>query len=86
MNSVPLPPKDAEEFNTVCQFCIVGCGYRVFRWPVGRNGGPSPKKNALNTDYEKQLTSMDSWLSPSSHTEVVDNDGRRFNILIIPVE
>ncbi|MBL10584.1 MAG: arsenate reductase (azurin) large subunit [Acidiferrobacteraceae bacterium] len=84
MNSVPLPPRDAEEFNTVCQFCIVGCGYRVFRWPVGQNGGPSPKRNALNTNYEKQLTIMDSWLPPSSHAEVVDRDGKKFNILIIP--
>ena len=38
---VPLPPRHAERRNTVCQFCIVGCGYRVYKWPVGEEGGPA---------------------------------------------
>ena len=42
MTKVPLPPTDARRFNTVCQFCIVGCGYKVFKWPVGRDGDPAP--------------------------------------------
>jgi len=36
---VPLPPKDAEVFTTCCDYCIVACGYKVYRWPVGREGG-----------------------------------------------
>ena len=56
--SVPLPPKRAERFNTVCQFCIVGCGYRVFKWPVGRDGGPAPGDNALGVDFRAPLDAM----------------------------
>ena len=42
MSRVPIPPADAERRNTVCQFCIVGCGYRVYKWPEGREGGRRP--------------------------------------------
>ncbi|MBT6683031.1 MAG: hypothetical protein HOB07_13400, partial [Chloroflexi bacterium] len=38
--SVPLPPVDARMTNTACDYCIVGCGYRVFTWPEGTEGGP----------------------------------------------
>ena len=86
MNSVPLPPTDAEQFKTVCQFCIVGCGYKVFRWAVGEDGQPAPSANALGVDYRKQRPALASWLPPSSHTEVVDRAGNRFNILIVPDE
>ncbi|MEE8453284.1 MAG: hypothetical protein V3R90_00725, partial [Limibaculum sp.] len=36
---VPLPPKDADVLSTACDYCIVACGYKVYRWPVigGRN-------------------------------------------------
>lgn len=36
---VPLPPKNAEVFTTACDYCTVACGYKVYRWPVGREGG-----------------------------------------------
>ena len=39
-NDIPLPPKDAEVISTACDYCIVACGYKVYRWPVAgsRNG------------------------------------------------
>ena len=40
-DSVPLPPPDAKVVTTACDYCIVGCGYRVFSWPVGAEGGHS---------------------------------------------
>ena len=86
MDSVPLPPLDAERFNTVCQFCIVGCGYRVFRWPVGKDGDISSSGNALGIDFKQQLPPFSKWLSSSMHTVVRDHDGRQFNIVILPDE
>ena len=83
---VPLPPLAAERLDTVCQFCIVGCGYHVFRWPVGNDGDVSPSGNALGTDFRGQLPSFSTWLSSSMHTVVADHDGQRFNILIVPDE
>jgi arsenite oxidase large subunit len=82
--SVPLPPKHAERFNTVCQFCIVGCGYRVYRWPVMRRGGPAPEDNALGIDFRAQQPALGTWISPNMHTVVTDRDGSRHHIAIIP--
>ncbi len=48
---VPIPPRDAAQFTTVCSYCIVGCGYRVFKWPQGKEGGPLPAHNALRVDF-----------------------------------
>lgn len=39
---VPVPPADAERFTTVCSYCIVGCGYKVYKWPLGKEGGALP--------------------------------------------
>ncbi|MBT4432577.1 MAG: hypothetical protein HOC91_18865, partial [Nitrospinaceae bacterium] len=38
-DSVPLPPSDADVMTTACDYCIVGCGYKASRWPVGKEGG-----------------------------------------------
>ena len=38
-DSVPLPPPDAKVVTTACDYCIVGCGYRVLSWPVGARAG-----------------------------------------------
>ncbi len=84
MASVPLPPPDAQRFDTVCQFCIVGCGYKVFKWPVGRDGGPPSERNALHADYTRPLPPLADWIAPAMHTVIADRDGRRFNVVILP--
>lgn len=81
---MPLPPPDAQRFDTVCQFCIVGCGYRVFKWPVGRAGGPEPARNALGVDFRRPLPPLSDWISPAMHSVVADRDGRRYNVVIMP--
>ncbi|GBF09971.1 probable arsenite oxidase large subunit [Aeropyrum pernix] len=42
MGRVPLPPKGAQHYTTMCQFCNVGCGYDVYVWPAGAEGSPEP--------------------------------------------
>ncbi len=44
--NVPLPPKSAEVITTACDYCIVACGYKVYRWPVagGHDGGPKAEE------------------------------------------
>lgn len=83
MPRVPLPPRGAQRFNTVCQFCIVGCGYHVYKWPVGRSGGPHPDDNALGIDFRKPQPAMGVWIAPNMHSVVTDRDGSRHNIAII---
>jgi arsenite oxidase large subunit len=84
MPRVPLPPRDAQRFNTVCQFCIVGCGYQVFKWPVGQEGALAPELNALALDFHQPQPAMGTWISPNQHSIVTDRDGTRHNIVIIP--
>jgi arsenite oxidase large subunit len=84
MATVPLPPPDARRFSTVCQFCIVGCGYHVYKWPLGRDGGPAPADNALGVDYRQPLPALGDWISPLMHSQITDRDGRRYNIVIVP--
>lgn len=84
MTSVPLPPKDAQRFSTVCQFCIVGCGYKVFKWPVGRDGGPAPTANAMSVDFRKPQGTDGEWIAPAMHTIVHEKDGKRYNVAIVP--
>jgi arsenite oxidase large subunit len=84
MERTPLPPANAKRYGTVCQFCIVGCGYRVYKWPVGRDGGPAPADNALGLDFRKPQPPLGTWISPNMHSVVTDRDGTRHNVAIIP--
>ena len=44
---VPLPPPDARVVTTACDYCVVGCGYKAYTWPEGREGGPRADQNAF---------------------------------------
>jgi arsenite oxidase large subunit len=84
MTRVPLPPKNAKAFRTVCQFCIVGCGYQVFKWPEGKDGSAAPDGNALGVDFREPQSADGVWISPNMHTVVTDKDGSRHSVTIIP--
>lgn len=84
MRPAVLPPRDAQRFNTVCQFCIVGCGYQVYKWPLARRGGPHPDDNAFGLDLRKAQPPFGTWVAPLNHTVVTDRDGSRHHIVIVP--
>ena len=50
-----LPPVNAQRTNLTCHFCIVGCGYHVYKWDADVEGGRAPHQNALGLDFRKQL-------------------------------
>lgn len=79
---VPLPTLDAKVFTTCCDYCVVGCGYEVYRWPVGEEGGLNADENALGVDYPVQAVSG-KWVSPNMHN-VVSVDGEKHNVVVIP--
>jgi arsenite oxidase large subunit len=31
---LPVPPKNATVHTSACQYCNVGCGYKIYTWPV----------------------------------------------------
>ncbi len=41
---VPLPPVNAQKTNLTCHFCIVGCGYHVYKWDENREAAALPTR------------------------------------------
>jgi len=80
-DSSPLPPKDAEVITTACDYCIVACGYKAYRWPVGKDGGPKAADNAFGVDFPSNV--LQAWVAPTQHTVVV-HEGKKYNLIVIP--
>ncbi|HNN91444.1 MAG TPA: arsenate reductase (azurin) large subunit [Pseudomonadota bacterium] len=81
---IPLPPKSAGKTQLTCHFCIVGCGYHVYKWPEGSEGGRAPTENALGIDYRRQQPALSQVLTTAMHNVIDDGDGRRYNLLVLP--
>ena len=77
---VPIPPKDAEVFTTACDYCIVACGYKVYRWPVGKDGDEKGN-NVFNVTYPA-MPLTGAWVSPNQHN-VVTHNGKPYNVAIV---
>ena len=45
IDRLPIIPADAKVHNVTCHFCIVGCGYHAYTWPVNKQGGTEPSQN-----------------------------------------
>jgi arsenite oxidase large subunit len=84
IDRLPIIPPDAKEHNVVCQFCIVGCGYHAYTWPINRQGGPAPSQNKFGVDLSKQQEAMTAnWYAPSMYN-IVKQDGRDVNLVVKP--
>lgn len=81
-DKVPLPPPDAKVVPTACDYCIVGCGYKAYVWPLGKEGGPKAKQNAFKVDFPVGMLSG-YWISPNQHTLVLV-DGKPHHAVVIP--
>ena len=81
---VALPPVSAQRTNLTCHFCIVGCGYHVYKWPEGQEGGRAPNQNALGQDYRRQLPPLTQIMTTAMTNVITENDGKRYNIMIVP--
>ncbi|MGI9602750.1 MAG: arsenate reductase (azurin) large subunit [Acidimicrobiales bacterium] len=79
---VPLPPTDAEVHTTCCEYCPVACGYKVYTWPVGAQGGSAAADNALGVDFPSDPLSG-RWISENMHA-VVRVDGELNNCVVLP--
>ena len=80
-NRVPLPPTDAKMQTTACAYCVVACGYKVYTWPVGSEGGPRAGENALGIDFPN--SALQPWISPNQHN-IVEIDGADHHVVIVP--
>ena len=80
-DKIPLPPKGADVLSTCCDYCIVACGYKIYRWPTGSEGGPKAKDNAFEVDFP--TSTMETWVAPTQHNVVMHNN-RPHNVIVIP--
>lgn len=81
---LPIVPKDAKEFNVTCHYCIVGCGYKAYSWPINKQGGPAPAQNKFGVDLGKQQSAeTTAWYSPSMYN-IVRQNGEDVHIVIKP--
>jgi arsenite oxidase large subunit len=81
---VPLPPAGAKKSLMTCHFCIVGCGYHVYKWPESQEGGRAPDQNALGVDFRQPVGALQLTMTPAMHNVVVDRDGQRHHIMVLP--
>ena len=52
IDRLPIIPADAKSHNVTCHYCIVGCGYKAYTWPLNRQG--TPQSNWSGEDLSKQ--------------------------------
>ena len=84
IDSLPIVPKDAKEFNVVCHYCIVGCGYKAYTWPTNKQGGTAPDQNAFGVDLAKQQAAQTvAWYAPAMYN-IVQQNGKDVHIVIKP--
>ncbi|MBI1906527.1 MAG: arsenate reductase (azurin) large subunit [Rhodocyclales bacterium] len=79
--SVPLPPKDADVMTTACDYCTIGCGYKVYRWPVGKEGGAKAADNAYGVDFPHGQI-FGAWASASQHN-IVSHGGKPHHVIVV---
>ena len=84
IDRLPIVPKDAKESNVVCHYCIVGCGYKAYTWPVNKQGGTAPDQNKFGVDLSKQQDAETAaWYSPSMYN-IVRQNGEDVHLVIKP--
>jgi arsenite oxidase large subunit len=84
IDRLPIIPADAKKHNVTCHYCIVGCGYHAYTWPVNKQGGTAPADNAFGADLSKQQQAYtEAWYSPSMYN-IVQQGGQDVHIVIKP--
>jgi arsenite oxidase large subunit len=84
IDRLPIIPSDAKRQNVVCHYCVVGCGYHAYSWPVNRQGGTDASANVFGTDLSRQQPpETDAWYAPSMYN-IVKQDGKDVHIVIKP--
>ena len=81
---IALPPTDAAKTNMTCHFCIVGCGYHVYKWDANTEGGRAAGQNALGVDFTRQVPPLAICMTPAMTNTITDRGGKRWNIMVVP--
>jgi arsenite oxidase large subunit len=84
IDRLPIIPAGAKEHNVTCHYCIVGCGYKAYTWPLKTQG--STDSNWIGEDLSKQQAAETAaWYAPSMYN-VVKQNGKDVHVVIKPDE
>lgn len=84
IDRLPIVPADAKEHNAVCHYCIVGCGYKAYTWPMNKQGGTAPNQNKFGLDLsEQQFQDAEGWYAPSMYN-IVKQNGKDVHLVVKP--
>lgn len=84
IDRLPIIPADAKKHNVTCHYCIVGCGYHAYTWPVNKQGGTDAAANAFGVDLAaQQPAETEAWYAPSMYN-IVRQDGKDVHLVIKP--
>ena len=84
IDRLPIIPANATKHNVTCHYCIVGCGYHAYSWPVNKQGGTAPDQNVFGADLSKQQPAETAnWYSPAMYN-IVQQNGEDVHIVIKP--
>jgi len=82
IDRLPIIPADAKVQNVTCHYCIVGCGYKAYTWPLKKQG--TTDSNWAGVDLsQQQYAETDAWYAPSMYN-VVKQDGKDVHLVIKP--
>jgi len=82
IDRLPIIPAGAKEHNVTCHYCIVGCGYKAYTWPLKTQG--TTDSNWMGEDLSKQQgADTEAWYAPSMYN-VVKQNGKDVHLVIKP--
>ncbi|MEY3308298.1 MAG: hypothetical protein RLZZ413_2336 [Pseudomonadota bacterium] len=82
IDRLPIIPANAQVHNATCHYCIVGCGYKAYTWPVNQQG--TFTDNWTGEDLSaQQPAETANWYAPSMYN-VVRQNGRPVHLVIKP--
>ena len=84
IDRLPIIPANATEHNVTCHYCIVGCGYKAYTWPMNSQGGTAPAENKFGVDLgEQQFQDTEAWYAPSMYN-IVRQGGKDVHLVVKP--
>jgi arsenite oxidase large subunit len=82
IDRLPIIPASAKVHNVTCHYCIVGCGYKAYTWPINQQGSFTDNWSGADLSKQQDLET-DNWYAPSMYN-VVQQDGRPVHLVIKP--
>src|SRR4029453_9434623 len=79
---LPVPPKNAKVHTSACQYCNVGCGYKIYTWPGAKTPQQLGEPTGARSDWisaamvtRAQVKGKDSYVAVVPDRDCVVNRG-----------